>query len=149
VKFYYFLEGNDKSWSLPGPQRCAIYTNLAPGNYTFRLKASNFDGVFTEEPVSLQIAIRQACWQTMVFLIVSLIILVGLTVFLSVYYTNRRRNRLQFESDREKHLTGLRLLSLQNQMDPHFTFNVLNSISAVIISEDRIQANTFLARFSV
>ncbi len=34
-------------------------------------------------------------------------------------------------------------------MEPHFTFNVLNSISAVIMSEDRIQANTFLARFSV
>jgi ligand-binding sensor domain-containing protein len=149
VKFTWFLEGNDKNWSTPTAERSAVYTNLKPGDYTLLLKASNFDGIFNDEPVSLQISIRHAWWQTMAFMVSALIILVGTTVFLSVFYTNRRRNRLQFESEREKRLTQLRLLSLQNQMDPHFTFNVLNSISAVIMSEDRVLANSFLARFSV
>lgn len=149
VKFTYFLEGNDNNWSIPNTERNAIYTNLKPGDYTFLLKASNFDGVFSDKPVSLQITIHRAWWQSGWFIITALVLLVGLTIFLSVYYTNRRRNRLQLNLEKEKKLTELRLLSLQNQMDPHFVFNVLTSLSSVILNDDKLQANTILNRFSV
>ena len=149
VRFSWFLDGNDQNWSKPGNQRYAIYTNLKPGKYTFLLKASNFDGVFCDEPVSLHLTIHHAWWQIVWVQISTLVFLVGFTVFWSVYYTNRRRNRLQLNLEKEKKLTELRLLSLQNQMDPHFVFNVLTALSSVILNNDKFQANTILTRFSV
>ena len=48
VKFKYKLEGYDMDWVEAGTQRLAYYTNLPPGNYTFRVMASNDDHVWNE-----------------------------------------------------------------------------------------------------
>ncbi len=44
IRFRYFLEGFDSSWSQPVAAREAVYTNLGPGSYRFRLVASNSEG---------------------------------------------------------------------------------------------------------
>lgn len=49
---------------------------------------------------------------------------------------------------RKKRLAELQLANWKNQLDPHFTFNTLNSVGAVILSEDRDKAYDFFTRFS-
>jgi len=49
---------------------------------------------------------------------------------------------------RKKRLAELQLTNWKNQLDPHFTFNTLNSVGAVILSEDRDKAYDFFTRFS-
>ncbi|MCC5926566.1 MAG: GHKL domain-containing protein, partial [Bacteroidetes bacterium] len=56
------LENHDNNWSAPSKERKATYTNLSPGRYIFRVKASNADGVWNEEGTSLSIRIFPPWW---------------------------------------------------------------------------------------
>jgi len=51
------MEGFDEDWIYSGNRRFATYTNLNPGDYVFRMKGSNKDGVWNEEGTSLKITI--------------------------------------------------------------------------------------------
>jgi len=64
-RYAYKLEGFDKDWQYTDAlRRFATYTNLNPGDYTFRVKASNNDGVWNEQGVALHLAILPAWYQT-------------------------------------------------------------------------------------
>ncbi len=58
IRFRYFLENFDSSWSQPVAAREAVYTNLAPGSYRFRLVASNSEGQWNgpETAIALNVA---------------------------------------------------------------------------------------------
>jgi signal transduction histidine kinase/streptogramin lyase len=58
------LENYDTDWSAPSKERKASYTNLSPGEYTFRVKGSNADGIWNEEGASIHITIAPPWWQT-------------------------------------------------------------------------------------
>src|SRR5262249_44877290 len=58
-------EGFDPGWNEVGSkQRLATYTNLDPRKYVFRVQASNSDGLWNEEGVSLPILITPPWWNT-------------------------------------------------------------------------------------
>ncbi len=64
-RYAYRMEGFDKGWSrVDSSRRFATYTNLDPGRYTFRVKASNNDGVWNEEGRSITIIITPPWWRT-------------------------------------------------------------------------------------
>jgi signal transduction histidine kinase/ligand-binding sensor domain-containing protein/CheY-like chemotaxis protein len=64
-QFAFLLEGADKSWNYRDSRnRVAYYTNLAPGTYTFKVKSTNNDGVWCDQPVELQIEIKPPFWAT-------------------------------------------------------------------------------------
>ncbi len=61
--FVYMLEGFDHSWiTTTSNQRYIKYTNLKPGEYTFRIKASNQDGYWNDEGDSLHVIISAPYW---------------------------------------------------------------------------------------
>lgn len=64
VQFRYKLEGSDPDWQDAGTRREALYTNLRPGRYTFRVIASNNDGVWNTTGAALQFTIAPAFYQT-------------------------------------------------------------------------------------
>ena len=64
VRFRYRLDGFDRDWSDPVAERHAVYTNLAPGPYRFRVIASNSDGVWNGTEASLSFEIQPLVWQT-------------------------------------------------------------------------------------
>jgi signal transduction histidine kinase/DNA-binding response OmpR family regulator/ligand-binding sensor domain-containing protein len=63
-KYKYILEGFDKEWIDAGNSRTATYTNLDPGEYTFRVKACNRDGIWNEAGASLKVIINPPLWAT-------------------------------------------------------------------------------------
>ena len=75
-QYAFKLDGFDKEWSYIGTKRSATYTNLNRGNYVFRVKAANNDGLWNETGTSLALTILPPYWQTWWFglLISSLII---------------------------------------------------------------------------
>ena len=62
--YAYQLEGFNDDWVAAGTENTATFTNLDPGEYTFRVKAANSDGVWSESNASLRITIRPPWWQT-------------------------------------------------------------------------------------
>ncbi len=64
-RYAYMMEGFDDDWRYTGAdRRYATYTRLAPGQYTFRVKASNNDGVWNEQGASISVVITPPWWGT-------------------------------------------------------------------------------------
>jgi len=81
VRFKYKLDGYDRNWVEAGTRRVAYYTNTSPGHYTFRVMASNNDGVWSAEDATLQIVIIPPFWRTWWFLSGLLLAVAGLAVY--------------------------------------------------------------------
>ncbi len=64
VKFRYRLDGYDHDWHDAGTRRQAFYTDLPPGKYSFRVVASNIDGVWDDTPAKLDFSVTPAYYQT-------------------------------------------------------------------------------------
>lgn len=64
VLFRYRLEGFDRDWKNVGARRQAIYTNLPPRHYQFKVIACNNDGIWNNEGASLDFVIAPAFYQT-------------------------------------------------------------------------------------
>jgi ligand-binding sensor domain-containing protein/signal transduction histidine kinase/CheY-like chemotaxis protein/HPt (histidine-containing phosphotransfer) domain-containing protein len=77
-RFEYKLEGFDQDWvQTDATKRFATYTNLDPGNYTFRVRAANKDGVWSATPASLGITIEPPYWKTWWFRLLAAMLLAG------------------------------------------------------------------------
>jgi len=63
-QFRYKLEGHDRDWVDPGNRRQAFYTDLPPGQYRFRVIASNNSGVWNTKGATLDFSVAPAFWQT-------------------------------------------------------------------------------------
>jgi PAS domain S-box-containing protein len=67
IRFRYFLEGFDRGWSKPVTTREAVYTNLGPGSYRFRLVASNSEGLWNGPETVVTLNVAPAYYQTVWF----------------------------------------------------------------------------------
>ena len=67
MRFRYRLEGFDQDWVDAGLRRAAYYTNLPPGEFRFRVQASNSDGVWNQRGASLAIQLAPHFHQTVWF----------------------------------------------------------------------------------
>jgi ligand-binding sensor domain-containing protein/two-component sensor histidine kinase len=85
IKYAYMLENFDKSWNEVGNKREAQYTNLDPGQYTFRVKAANPDGHWTVPGASINIIIHPPFWNTWWFRTLVVIVIGGIVYLLHRY----------------------------------------------------------------
>jgi signal transduction histidine kinase/ligand-binding sensor domain-containing protein len=88
VRFRYKLEGFDKDWRDAGVRRQAFYSKLPPRTYTFRVTASNNDGVWNEAGASFAFSIPPSFTQSVLFKALCAIAILGLSWLL---YTIRLR----------------------------------------------------------
>jgi ligand-binding sensor domain-containing protein/class 3 adenylate cyclase/predicted metal-dependent HD superfamily phosphohydrolase len=89
-RYKYILEGFDEDWTELRGKGQAIFTGLPAGKYTFKVLASNSDGVWNNQAKTLVIIITPPFWQTLAFRIIA-IILAGSLIF---YYYKKRINRV-------------------------------------------------------
>jgi signal transduction histidine kinase/ligand-binding sensor domain-containing protein len=107
--YAYKMEGFDSDWNYTdASRRTATYTNLDPGEYVFRVKASNNDGIWNNNDVSLKINILPPWWQTSWFIVLSVIACISAAVAYYLYKINfykRQKQLLEYEvSQRTKEL---------------------------------------------
>lgn len=77
-RFAYKLDGYDTTWIVTGPSgRFVQYTNLSPGHYTFHLKSSNGDGIWSRKEISLQVNVDYPFWQNWWFIVLIIVFLSG------------------------------------------------------------------------
>lgn len=103
-RFAYMLEGFDQDWMYTdSANRLATYTNLDPGDYTFRVKASNNDGVWNEEGTALAVTITPPWWVTWWFRSLAVLAAVGLA---AAGYGYRVRNLRRRTVELERQVTA-------------------------------------------
>jgi signal transduction histidine kinase len=92
-EYAYMMENFENKWKYAGNRRFADYTNLKPGNYIFRVKASNNDGVWNEEGKSIFLSIKPPFWETWWFYTIS-----SLFLFFSIFLAIQIRTRALHKS---------------------------------------------------
>ena len=130
--FAYRLEGFDQDWVMTDAgRRFATYTNLDAGNYVFRVKAANKDGVWNESGATLAITILPPFWKTWWFRTLMAALLLG-----AVYGAYRQRVRaLRRQQNELEKLVGERTAELQSK-----------EIEVLAQSEKLAQANSSLTK---
>lgn len=77
--FAYKLEGFDREWHyVGGSERYASYMNLKPGEYTFKVKGSNSDGIWNDKGAFVKLLVLPPFWKTWWFILISILALCGL-----------------------------------------------------------------------
>jgi signal transduction histidine kinase/streptogramin lyase len=95
VKFRYRLDGYDRDWKDAGTRRQAFYTDLPPGEYSFRVIACNSDGVWNDSAAKLDFYVAPAYYQTNWFR--ALFAAVFLAFLWAAYQLRIRQLHKQFE----------------------------------------------------
>ena len=100
VQYRYRVEGFDRTWINGGTGRAANYTNLPPGDYVFRVIASNNDGVWSADGASVRFTIEPAWYETwwlrtVLGLVVLALLVVGYRV--RVWQLRARERQLTYE----------------------------------------------------
>ena len=144
VQYYYKLEGSDEDWNISSNNEI-IYGNLSPGNYTFKVKALNYNGVMTPES-KISFTIKPPFWKS------NLAILIYLIIILIIIYFNsskvkrldrlveKRTKELVYEMDKNKKLFD-KIIKLEVNKNNYFVnlshelrtpLNVLNGTIQLI-----------------
>lgn len=131
IRFRYRLEGFDAGWVEAGARRVAYYTNLPAGRYTFRITASNEDGLWSAPQAYAAFTIERHLYDTPGFRI-GVALALGLAVA-AAHWTRMRRLR-QREGLRAE-LVEAKLDALRVQLRPHFLFNTFNAVLPTIDSD--------------
>ncbi|MES2593589.1 MAG: two-component regulator propeller domain-containing protein [Bacteroidota bacterium] len=82
VKYRYMLEGVDNEWSPVVKENSVTYPNLEPGDYIFKVRSCNNDGVWNDEPITFHFVINPPFWQTSWFYVVLIILVFSVIIFL-------------------------------------------------------------------
>jgi len=98
--YAYKLEGFDKDWNYTGTMNTAYYTNLDPGEYVFRVKASNNDGVWSAGDRSIRIYVRPPFWRTVYAYIFYVLAAGGLLMYSRHRGLSRVRRQFALEQER-------------------------------------------------
>ncbi|WP_431217629.1 ligand-binding sensor domain-containing protein [Puia sp. P3] len=108
-RYAYRLDGFDKDWIGSGSQNTAYYTNLDPGDYVFRVKASNNDGVWSRGDTSIRIHVRPPIWRTVYAYIFYVLVIAGLLLYSRHMGLARVRRKFAIEEERRENRRALEL----------------------------------------
>lgn len=108
-KLMYKLEGFDQGWLTVGESPLVTYSNLHYGEYLFRVKASNSDGVWNEKETTLSICILPPFYLSVWAYIIYILLSIGFFVFLYLYLKRRsnmhqQRQMERFEQEKEREI---------------------------------------------
>jgi len=102
-QYAYMMEHYDKDWNMVGTRRFASYTNLSPGEYIFRVKASNNDNVWNDEGVSINLKILPKLWLTWWAYCIYTILVLALFYLLRAYELTRMKMRNELVLEKISH----------------------------------------------
>ncbi len=112
IRYAYRLDNADTDWHYVGHERRAIYTNLSPGHYVFRVRSTNGDGIWTNNERCLNVVISPSFWATPAAMVIYIVIFL-LFVWL-VYRSLKANSKLKEEIEVEQKVTDIKLRFFTN-----------------------------------
>lgn len=148
MHYQYLLEGAQKQWSAPFQQNSIRFATLAPGTYRFLLRASRNGANWFELKNPVSITVHPPFWKTTWFYVLCIC---GAILALFAWQKFREANIRKMASAKlaiEKQIAHLETKALRSQMNPHFIFNSLNSISMLVAGRQNEKGLEYLNKFS-
>jgi len=148
--FEYRLDGFDKKWIIANQNASALYSNLNSGKYVFRVRAIADNKTWQSPEKVITIIIRTPFYKAVWFWGLMGLLLIGALLFFYRFRMNKQKQILTLETKSqqlEKEKTKVMYESLKQQLNPHFLFNSLTSLSG-LIETDQAMAGDFLEQMS-
>jgi signal transduction histidine kinase/ligand-binding sensor domain-containing protein/CheY-like chemotaxis protein len=101
-RYSYQLEGFDAGWIDAGAMHRATYTNLDAGNYIFKVRAANADGIWSDDTLAIPVHVAPAPWNTLAARIVYFLIGVAILAYLWRFQRQRRERELRYSRELEQ-----------------------------------------------
>ena len=141
--YSYRLEGLDTSWSNPSPSSFVLFAKLEPGKYEFSVKCRTKNSKWSEASV-FSFTIGYPFWDTWWFRSLAIAMVASLII---AFFRNRVK-KIKLQALINNQLTELEMTALKAQMNPHFIYNALNSIQALVVEGRKDEAVHYIGTFS-
>lgn len=147
IGLYYKLEGeNTISQFTEGTK--INFDVLKSGHYQLQIYPVINGKVQFQNSKQFQFTVEKTFWESTIFYILALILLVSIIISFLLLINLRRRKRSAQRSELESKLNEYKLLAVKAQVNPHFLSNGLAAIQALILKGDNDKAAQYLAKFS-
>lgn len=148
ISYQWYLEGYESSWREETTESKAHYTNLSPGSYSLNLRAKVPESVWSQTK-QFTFTIVPPYWTSWWFISI-IVFLIFWSVYTFVSIKQKRIYNDQLEKVNQlKQKAELELKALRAQLNPHFIFNVLNSIQYSIYDKNSNLGLEFIQDFAV
>ncbi|MGB5818179.1 MAG: two-component regulator propeller domain-containing protein [Saonia sp.] len=138
-QYAYILEGFDTDWNYVGNTRSATYTNLTSGEYVFKLKAANNDGVWNTKTLDLKINVLPPWWKSNTAYLLYIIAALSIIFVATWIIRNRIREKQTVMIERERRIQEERLNKTKLQFFTNISHEfrtpltlIMNPISDII-----------------
>lgn len=146
-EYRYILEGFDLDWIDAGKTNNAVYTNLDPGDYVFRVIGRNRDGIWNQESTAFHLTVLPPWWRTWWFYTLCLLVIVGGTLMyirslrlqkiLLEKTVDIRTHELKYEKDRsEELLKNILPENVANELKARGTTNARHYDQVTVLFSD-------------
>jgi signal transduction histidine kinase/ligand-binding sensor domain-containing protein len=139
--YYYKLEGIDDEWSRVDRFSVANFALLPPGDYTFKVRCENGDGIPSKNITSLRIHIRPPFWRQEWFIVFCIFAVAGL-----IYLAHRMRIRQYMEMEKVR---GRIARDLHDDMGSTLsTINILSEMAKMKVNKDTQKTSEYISKIS-
>lgn len=145
VIFGYRIRPTD-NW-IETPNSNLEFASLEPGNYTIQIRAKDLYGNWGRY-IEIKVKIETPLYNTAWFLTLLVVLIIGLALLIYNQYLKRKRIIEDQKIRNQSKIVALEQQALQAMMNPHFIFNVMNSIQYFINTQDKKTANKLLSGFA-
>ncbi|NLR58545.1 response regulator [Chitinophaga polysaccharea] len=142
-QYAYMLEGFNKDWLYTdGTQRRATFTNLDPGEYTFRVKASNNDGVWNDAGLTLKIRVLPPFWKTWPAFLCYVLLIIGALLLARRIILERERLKFRMAQQTQEAARMHELDSLKIRFFTNVSHEFRTPLSLIITPLEKIIKQT-------
>ena len=142
IEYSYQLEGSDSGWSRPSRSPSVNFVKISPGVYHFKVRARKSDTDWGP-PAAFDFRIGKPWWEQAWLRLLA----VGAFLALTVYIFRLRIRQVRRKDLIRDQLQELELKALRSQMNPHFIYNALNSIQALVVDRKPQEASLYIGKF--
>ena len=142
-RYAYRLSEFDKDWILTdGRNRRATYTNIDPGDYVFRIRASNSDGVWNDRGITVRVIVRPPFWKTWLAYAVYIALILAALYFGRLRIIRRARARFALAEERREAMRVHELDRLKIKFFTNLSHEFRTPLSLILSPAERLIRET-------
>lgn len=143
--FHYKLKGSTDDWQTVAASNNIVNYNFLPaGNYVFEVYAADVNNLYKSNVKTFSFTISKPFWQTWWFICLVVISILIIGVLCIRYWAYRFKTKQQAKEN----LLHSKLTAIRSQMNPHFLYNVLNTVQGLVYGNKKTEAAEMLGDFS-